>query len=511
MWRTEHVETDSLDREAFARLCAPGGALAELCDDGARLLPHFRALLSDLFASLYKLNRVRFAEREMRPSVRIQRAVLDAFEASGALARLRARTELDAAAAGLATAWLGERALRWLRRARPFTDSELLDLFRSAELETELDAETAAEEEARRLAAASATEQGRDALLAEAARRAASRAGLERSLRGARDAAERAASTVPREAQARLARDLARAPDALAELELGLEEWELHVEGRASGEARRRIELGRALARNPKLAQLAALVGRFREHARALRRAHTPRRSAEVYAVGVSDDPGRLLPAELVKLRHPLARRDLLRRLLEGSAQSYALRGPERSGHGPLLVCLDCSSSMEGPKELWSKAIALTLLHVARRRRRPFEVLAFSGADAPIAHFPLGTRGGAATDAGALVALAEHFPGGGTSFEKVLAAALERTRGTRARSKADLVLISDGESALSDAFHERLDAARRRDEIALFGVLVDVGSHSEEAMRRFCDRVVRVRELTAEAAAGIVAALDRRS
>jgi uncharacterized protein with von Willebrand factor type A (vWA) domain len=229
-----------------------------------------------------------------------------------------------------------------------------------------------------------------------------------------------------------------------------------------------------------------------------------------VYAVGAGDDPGRLLPAEIVKLRHPLARRDLLRRLLDGSAQSYALRGPERSGHGPLLVCLDCSSSMEGAKELWSKAIALTLLHVARRRRRPFEVLAFSGADAPIAHFPLAARGGAEPDPRGLVALAEHFPGGGTSFEKVLAAALERVEQARgARRRADVVLISDGESALSEAFANRLEAARRRDELALLCVLIDVGSHSEAEVRRFSDRVVRVRELSAEAAGGIVGALDR--
>lgn len=250
-------------------------------------------------------------------------------------------------------------------------------------------------------------------------------------------------------------------------------------------------------------------MGRFREHARALRRAHTPRRSAEVYAVGTGDDPGRLLPAEIAKLRHPVARRDVLRRLLDAAAQSYALRGPERSGHGPLLVCLDTSSSMEGAKELWSKAMALTLLHLARRRRRPFEVLAFSGADAPIAHFPLAARAGVAPSSAALVALAEHFPGGGTSFEKVLAAALERVQGARgARRRADLVLVSDGESALSEAFARRLAEARRRHEIALLGVLIDVGSHSETEMSRWCDRVVRVRDLSAEAAGRIVDALD---
>jgi uncharacterized protein with von Willebrand factor type A (vWA) domain len=167
---------------------------------------------------------------------------------------------------------------------------------------------------------------------------------------------------------------------------------------------------------------------------------------------------------------------------------------------------------MAGPKELWSKAIALTLLHLARRSRRAFEVIAFSGDDAPLVHFPLAGPGGGATDRRALAALAEHFPGGGTSFEKALSAALERARSGRRgdplRGRADVVLISDGESSVSEPLLERIAAARRKRELGILCVLVDVGSAQADAVRRFSDRVVSVRELGGEAASRVLLALD---
>jgi uncharacterized protein with von Willebrand factor type A (vWA) domain len=499
--RLAHVETDSFDREAFARVRAASAELSELEAEGARLLPHPGALLLDLFASLYKLNRIRHPSQEMAVSVRVHALLLDLLEETGALNVLRTHSELDIERAGLGTALLAGRLFEWLRRSGAFTEQELVDAFRAAETELERDGEAGAADEAERLSREEASgEPGRRALASEAERRRRHAAELEAELARARDAAERAVEQVPRDARRQLRRQVERAPEELEQALDQLESWELTL-GKTSeggGEAARRIDLGRRLASNPKLAKLSALVGRMSEQARGLRRARTPRRSAEVFRTEVGDDPGRLLPAELALLGHPLARLDLLRRLLEGSAGVYSLRGLDRQGKGPVVVCLDTSSSMTGEKELWSKAVVLTLLHLARRRRRPFEVIAFSGAEAPLVHFPLLARGGAVPDPGTVLALAEHFPGGGTSFEKVLSAALERVSEPGLRGRADHVLISDGESSVSPAFLERLALVRRRDELAVLTVLIDVGPSTVESVRRFSDRVVSVRQLTDE-------------
>ena len=97
-----------------------------------------------------------------------------------------------------------------------------------------------------------------------------------------------------------------------------------------------------------------------------------------MYEVGVGAELSRLLPHELLALRHPILRRDFTRRFVEAELLQYALRAVEEKGKGPMIVCLDGSSSMAGDKEIWSKAVSLTLLDIAQRQRRLFRSICFA-------------------------------------------------------------------------------------------------------------------------------------
>ena len=68
----------------------------------------------------------------------------------------------------------------------------------------------------------------------------------------------------------------------------------------------------------------------------------------------------------MIALHHPILRKDFHRRFLDQELLQYSLRGVEEKGKGPMIVCLDGSSSMAGDKEIWSKAVTLTLLEIAR-------------------------------------------------------------------------------------------------------------------------------------------------
>jgi uncharacterized protein with von Willebrand factor type A (vWA) domain len=476
-------------------------ALRGLVEQGSRLLPHYAALLRDLFATLYKLVTVRFPPEEMRPSVRVHGFVLDQLEEARVLGALREWTALEAPRAALATVLIGERVLAWLRRSEAFTEEELLEAFESARAEEEAEQAGETEHEARRLAEEASSPEGSEELESEARRQGEDRARAERMVRDRRESSDRAVEGVPREALRDLSRELETAPRRMEELEAALETWELEVEGKASPsvDAARRIDLGRRLARNPKLVRLAALVGRLREQSRSLRASRVRRRTEETYSVGLGGDLGHLLPGELVQLGHPAGRREVLRRLIEATAAVYELRGTDRKGRGPMIVCLDCSSSMAGDKEMWSKAVTLTLLDLARQRRRLFEVIAFTGADAPLVHFRLLARsrsGGLSPRTEEILSLAEHFPGGGTSFEQPLAAALERVEKGPSRGRADIVLLTDGEASVSPRFFERLDTVRRCQEIGILTILMDTGPTRLETVQRFSDRVTTLRRLT---------------
>ena len=53
----------------------------------------------------------------------------------------------------------------------------------------------------------------------------------------------------------------------------------------------------------------------------------------------------------------------------------YLLSGNEPLGKGPLVVLLDKSGSMDGPRDIWATALSLALLDQAHRERRPFALV----------------------------------------------------------------------------------------------------------------------------------------
>ena len=143
--------------------------------------------------------------------------------------------------------------------------------------------------------------------------------------------------------------------------------------------------------------------------------------------------------------------------------------GAETLGKGPLVVALDKSGSMEGPRDMWATALALALLDQAQRDNRTFVLLLFAAGvkyEAIVKpHEPLPEA-----------ALAQGCCGG-TSIDAALTRALtiiESHRG--ALCKSDVVLVTDGGSDPSTA-PELRRAAERLDVTFLglgIGVSIDV-------------------------------------
>jgi len=484
------VESDAYDRGAFAALLADSPSLAETAEAGGRLVPHFAALLEDVFCLLFKLEpRLRPADA-VSQAVPLNRALLESFHDHPLLEHLRERTQLDEVEAGLATVLLGEGILELLRAERLLPRGDLLDLFELERREDELrrrGEEAADAESLERDGETKRTDEARDAAaLAEARLRQKAQQVAERL----REMPSRARGALPA-AAAGLSRQLAESGAESKSWGTGL-----GAGGRSS--PGRQIELGRRLATNPKLRKLAALVGRMREQALALRRHPFERASEEVFEVRPGRDLERLLPPELVALRHPLLRREFARRLVEGQLLSYGLRGAEEHGRGPMIVCLDGSSSMAGEKEIWSKAVALTLLEIARRQRRLFRFICFSSAETPLFTLDLNPRAHHEVQEDRALDLAEYFPGGGTDFMIPLDAALDCLRAARYR-RGDVVLVTDGECRVEPEWLARFQAEKKKLGFAVYSVLIDVGQSSQDTLAALSDRVTSVSSLTDDA------------
>lgn len=485
------IESDAYDRSAFQALLGDTPALAALAERGGVLAPHFAALLEDVFCLLFKLDPRRRADHEVAPAAMLNGRLLEALLAHPVLESVRAESQLDEVKAGLGTVLVGEHVLTLLREERLLPRGDLVDLWDLDRRERTL-----------RDAAEAAAEIGEPQR--GAAERAAAIAAGELRQKAAR-MAERLAE-MPSRGRAAVAARLGGLRRELGEASDEAHGWAAGLGADGRHGAGRQIELGRRLIANPKLRRLAQLVGRMRAQALALRRSSLERASEEVFDVEPGRTLDRLLPPELLALRHPLLRRDLLRRLAEGQLLTYRLRGVDERGRGPMIVCLDGSSSMAGEKEIWSKAVALTLLEIARRQRRLFRFVCFSSPETPLFTLDLNPREHHLVREDRALDVAEYFPGGGTDFETPLDAAVATLADTRYR-RGDVVLITDGECRVSPAWLARFRRAKARLGFSLFSVLIDVGPASAATLAELSDRVSAVSQLTDAAARDLFVAL----
>jgi uncharacterized protein with von Willebrand factor type A (vWA) domain len=158
----------------------------------------------------------------------------------------------------------------------------------------------------------------------------------------------------------------------------------------------------------------------------------------------------------------------------------YDLIGHEPQGQGPIIVALDESDSMtsgcEGlTREIWSKAVMLALLSIARLQRRDFAVIHFSGAqDLKVSLFPKGEAKPAE-----VIACANFFYGGGTVFEPWMNKALEFVDGAQFE-KADVICISDGVTNILE--QAQAEWKRRRAERGMRAYSVLIGTTQGEAL-----------------------------
>lgn len=263
---------------------------------------------------------------------------------------------------------------------------------------------------------------------------------------------------------------------------------------RPGGDVDEKVRLAALLKKNEKLRRLGAMAGRMRRIAMIKRRTRSAHARDEVSDIERGNDLSRVLPSELVKLTDPALALDFARGFVEGTLAQYKLRGSERQGRGPVVVCLDSSGSMEGEREVWSKAVALALLQLAAADKRRCRIVQFDDGVRRVDDFAPGKVDGRAV----MEAMAPFF-GGGTNFEQPLTKAMEAINDDVGLRQADVILITDGEAEVTDAFRASWAEARRKHEVTVFAVAI--GGDVPAVLNHVADHVVTVKSLTDDGAA----------
>lgn len=499
----QNIESDSFDRELFETLSLESEALRSLIESGKNLLPNFDALILDLFCAFYKHNVIFVPQDKTQKGSTLARKLLDKIFNDKHYKELREETALEGFKSALATIDMGTQLLSWLRSDNGPGERKLLQEWevkqaedKVSELKEEMETWDEVEEESDEMGEVfkEAKEQKESELEEE-------ENNLDQLIEKQQEDHEKMDIDMDKMVKA----SLEQTDQNIEESEDQIDSWDSSMGNPEGGKgAGEKLDLAAKLSKNDKLKKLSLLVGSLKEEMLSARRKVWSKRGAEVFDVSIGDDIGRMIPTELVSLRHKLLKNDFKKRYVEGRLFQYYLK--EERGRGPMVICLDGSSSMDGNKELWSKGVCLTLLDIAKRERRKFNVVVFSSGGAPLKIFEsIGKEGlsGWGMKESEIMELAEYFPGGGTNFEEPLNKAVSLLESSKFKG-GDIVFITDGESNVGDMFLKTFKETKERLRFKVYSVLIDLSEReSWGTLSTFSDKVTSVSKLTSKEAKGL--------
>lgn len=261
--------------------------------------------------------------------------------------------------------------------------------------------------------------------------------------------------------------------------------------------ADKRLELAKKIKNAPKLKRLSELVGPMKRVMFAEQRKQSDHARDEIFNVEKGADLSRVLPSMLMYFKHPRLKRLFYRKYAERSLLQYELKGTDKLGMGGIVCAIDNSGSMSGDKEIWAKAVGLSLLHLARQQDRTFKGIHF-GSKNEYKEFDFQKPEDFTMER--IFEYAEYFYGGGTDLETPLAVGVKHLREEFDKEgvlRGDIIMISDGDGAVSEKF---MDDVAKESEILgfqIFGVLIGSSQHGLKEMERICSgKVVPVFNLT---------------
>jgi uncharacterized protein with von Willebrand factor type A (vWA) domain len=496
------IENDAYDRRVYGYLRSESPSLRQLEETGSTFLPHFGSLLQDIFCLLFKYNVIFQRESGVAASALLNEKFLNGIRQGSQYEFLREQTLLNEPRAGLSTLLLGERLLALIKAEKVLTRRDMRDLWDIQKQEEIVSEKLAEYENADTIPEDQLSDQGKKALEKAKERVGGEVQGAEALLRHKARQLKEDLKQIEGQTTNRLQAEAIKVAQELEDATEEAESWGSTLGSGQRSPPGEKLELGKRLAGNEKLKKLARMIGRMQFHAMALRKKVFERSSEEVLEVERGDSIHRLLPHEMLNLHHPILRKDFQRRFLDQELLQYSLRGVEEKGKGPMVVCLDGSSSMAGDKEIWSKAVTLTLLEIARRQRRLFRSICFSSEETPLQVLDMNPRGRYEVEMKTVMDLAEYFPGGGTDFQRPLDAALECLRQAKYK-KSDIIFITDGECQVSPEWAEQFRKEKEKLGFSLYSILIDVGPSSLGTLKEFSDRITTIKQLTGDEAKDI--------
>gem|GEM_PF-3023002 len=211
----------------------------------------------------------------------------------------------------------------------------------------------------------------------------------------------------------------------------------------------------------------------------------------DLLGIHLSNDLVRLLPSELSQVHHPLLRSYFHAKYIENRLSTYLLadkdedlepdEGRDKESEGPIILCIDTSSSMEGFPETLAKASTLYLLKKAFERGRKVYIIAFAGEGKLLEFELVQSRDGIEK---ALKFLKRGFYGG-TDYLTPMRRSIELIEKS-SYQKADILMISDGIVKVPKEFRDYMERVKKRLRFKVYSLIIN----SKDVENIFSDKVL---------------------
>jgi uncharacterized protein with von Willebrand factor type A (vWA) domain len=255
------------------------------------------------------------------------------------------------------------------------------------------------------------------------------------------------------------------------------------------------------LEKLPQLRKLADHLGRMEEASR--RKGPGVGGREEVVGVHLGGDAATALPSELALLGDPETEDLFYDRYLERRLVSLELTGRGDEGiasgerRGPVIACIDTSSSMGGAPEMAAKALVLALCRQVIPRGRLVHLILFGGLGERTEIRLMRGRGGLE----GLLAFLRHSFRSGTDFDGPLVRAMELLEEQDLQT-ADVLVVTDGLGEADAQVIERIKAAKAARGVRVWSVVL--GRSRTAGVDPFSDEVWVLDPGDAATAVGLV-------
>ncbi len=471
----------------FDRMVQNSAVFRELRDEREKILSSFPFLLQDIFYALFQEMPALLPIPEVSPGARLNRLILDQLMKNREFKRARVFTRRDPVGSAMVSMYFAELVFHVLNH-------EIIDVANEiSSLEDELRDALLQVKVAQKITGIAAAEAREDA--ARLYRESADQWNLvaEQKNKNLRALAARLNMLWNTSGQKNLASSGdGKKGEKEGRFESGAEGLGDNKGTWTRGDLSSHLKLVENYLNSPKLKRLAQRVGRLREVREQKSGSAFIEDTTEIRGIDYGDDLSMVVPEEWVDYFDPLKRPGFQKRYAEEALCLYDMKGKRRKGRGSLVICIDNSGSMQGPKEETAKAIAIALMEIAAGQKRDFVVIMFGGPEDELKVFEV-PRGRCTF--GQLVEIGEHFLcSAGTDFEKPLQEAVRCLEKDKYRG-GDIVFITDGVSRVSPEFLDTYQQQKRAKSFRTITVMVNYGDISTAPVEVFSDEILLSKDL----------------